>query len=62
MGMDFVVLARGCNGALYPLARTRHQSRAIGYAYMCKNETFVRRCKSDEVVKFTKSFHVLNLD
>ena len=58
----FVVLSNGTKGKKFALAVSKSQSKAIGYAYMCKQETYVRKCSNVEVSKYMGSFYVLNLD
>lgn len=57
----FVVLAKGDSGVL-PLAVSKHQSKAIGYAYMCKHDAIVKSCSALEIEYFSNSFYLLNLD
>ena len=58
----FVVLSNGTKGNKMALAVSESQSKAIGYAYMCKQETYVKKCNDDEVIEYMQSFYVLNLD
>lgn len=62
MKKNFVVMAIGNSGTLFPLATSKSQSSAVGYANMCNRETFVKRCTDVEVLRFMESFYVLNLD
>lgn len=62
MKNNFVVLGIGNSGTLFPLATSKHQSIAIGYAYMCKGETSIKTCSDVELLTYMKSFYVLNLD
>jgi hypothetical protein len=59
---NFVVLGIGNSGRKFPLATSKNQSRAIGYANMCKSETSIKPCSDVEVLKYMESFYILNLD
>lgn len=59
---NFVVFAISDKGNKVALASSNQQSRAIGYAYMCKHETYIRKCTDLEMITYSKSFHIINLD
>ena len=58
----FVVFAISEKGNKVALASSSKQGRAIGYSYMCKHETYIRKCTDVEIKEFSKSCHILNLD
>lgn len=62
MKTKFVVFAISEKGNKVALASSIYQSRAIGYAYMCKQETSVQKCTDKEIIKYQESFHIINLD
>lgn len=62
MKNNFVVLGTGNSGMQFPLAISKNQSKAIGYANMCSRDTSIRPCTDVEVLKYMESFYVLNLD
>lgn len=62
MKKNFVVLGVGNSGTQFPLAMSRHQCRAIGYANMLNRDTSVKSCSEFEVLEYMEKYYVLNLD
>lgn len=58
----FVVLGIGNSGKQFPLAISKYQNRAIGYAEMLNRDTSVKSCSDVKVLEYMESFYVLNLD
>lgn len=59
---NFVVLGIGNSGNQFPLAVSKHECRAIGYANMLNRDTSIKKCSEIEVLKYMETFYVLNLD
>jgi hypothetical protein len=62
MEKTYIVLGVGDSGMLFPLAKSKHQSRAIGYSISLSCNTSIKTCYEDEVRKYSESYHLLNLD
>lgn len=62
MKKNFVVLGIGHSGTQFPLAISKHQCRAIGYANMLKRDASIKPCSDVEVVEYMNKYFVINLD